>query len=101
MHLLLINSIGVWAAIISTLISYMAVSIYRYINIQKYILFRIKYYKFFIFIIFYIVSTIIYLYNNIYLNIVNLLFISLYSIINNKEYLKILKEKFKDNYLVH
>ena len=78
-NIFLIKIIGLYAASISTLISYMSMTIYRYIDVQKYLKIQIE--KKFIFF-----STIVccfitftYYLNNFILNIVSLVLIFIYS----------------------
>ena len=84
-HLGLINFIGIWAAIISTFVSYFVLSICRYIDIRKYFRFELEFRKIFKYLIIYIIASIIYLYNNTYLNTLNLLFIVLIVVNENKD----------------
>ena len=98
-HLLLVKYIGIYAAIISTIISYLVIFIYRYIDIRKYVKIKIPYIT--IIVIFAVlgISTTMYLINNVYLNIVNLVLILLFIIIYNrkdiKNYYNIILNKIK------
>lgn len=87
-HLLLIKFIGLYAASISTLIAYFSMSIYRFMDIQKYIKITID--KKFIFIFFVELSISLFLYyiNNIYLNILSLLACIIIAILYNKNTIK-------------
>ena len=95
----LVKFIGIYAAAISTLVSYMLLAIYRYIDVQKYV--KIKFLKkdIAINIIIYVFTTILYYYNNIILNIINIMFAIIYAIIINKDILlegkKIILNKIK------
>ena len=84
-NLLFIKIIGLYAACISTLISYFLMSIYRYFDLKKYMKLNIDFKRIIIFTIVYISSMILYLYNNLLLNIVILIFSIFYSFIVNKE----------------
>lgn len=96
-NLLLINYIELYAACISTLLSYLIMSIYRYIDCQKYIKLKLNIKQIFIYTIIFVISSIIYLKNNIYLVVINLIFVIIYSSILNKKiilsFLKIIKNK--------
>lgn len=83
LHLLLIKFIGLYAASISTLISYLAMSLYRYFDVQKYV--KIKLEKSFIFtsIICSIFIIMIYYINNKILCIIGLIVIIIFSIKSN------------------
>lgn len=92
-HISLIKYIGLYAAAISTFLSYFIMSIYRLYDIQK------KYFKIKlntkIIISSSIVMTIaifIYYINNIYLNIISLIFVTIYIITINKNSFKLIFE---------
>lgn len=93
-NLLLIKYIGLLAAAISTLISYLLVSVYRYVDCKKYINFKLNYSKLFVLVIIFVLSSIMYIFNNIYINLLNLFLVVIYSIYANREYLIYLKDKF-------
>lgn len=84
-NLLLIKHIGIYAACISTLISYMVVGIYRYIDCQKYVNLKLDIKNIVVFTILFITSSMMYLSNSIIVNIINLLIISIYVMTINKE----------------
>lgn len=98
-HLLLVKYIGIYAAIISTIISYLVIFIYRYIDIRKYVKVKLPYIT--IIVIFTVlgISTTMYLINNVYLNIFNLVLTLLFIIIYNrkdiKNYYNIILNKIK------
>ena len=83
----LIKVIGIYAAAISTLVSYMLLAIYRYIDVQKYVKVKIPIKNIVVNSIIFILVVVLYLYNNIALNVINLLLCILYAIIVNKELL--------------
>lgn len=84
-NFVLIKFIGLYAACISTLLSYMIMSIYRYFDCQKYVKLKLNFKQIILFTIIFIISSFIYLKNNIILQIFNLLFVIIYSIIINKQ----------------
>lgn len=96
-NLFAINLIGVYGACISTICAFLAMFIYRYIDLQKYVKLRINI-KFVISLII-ILCISFYLYYNNYLfgNVINLLLIIIYSLLVNKNFIKgtikMLKEK--------
>lgn len=92
-NLALIKFIGLYAACISTLISYMIMGIYRYIDCRKYVNVKLKIKKYIIYTTIYLVSTIFYLSNNIYTNIINSILVVIYTIIIYKELIKALAMK--------
>jgi O-antigen/teichoic acid export membrane protein len=91
-NLLLIKWIGLYAACISTLISYFLMSIYRHIDIKKYINIKIDYLKIILFTIVFTISTYCYFVNNDYLNYFNLIFTFSYSAYACKSIIKGLKQ---------
>lgn len=96
----LIKVIGIYAAAISTLVSYMLLAIYRYIDVQKYVKVKIPIKNIVVNSIIFILVVVLYLYNNIALNVINLLLYILYAIIVNKELLiefkKVIGKKVKN-----
>ena len=98
--LALIKVIGIYAAAISTLVSYMLLAIYRYIDVQKYVKVKIPIKNIVVNSIIFILVVVLYLYNNIALNVINLLLCILYAIIVNKELLiefkKVIGKKVKN-----
>lgn len=90
-HLCLIKFIGLYAAVVSTLVSYFVMTIYRIYDINK------KYFKIHIPINLTIISGILmtivlltYYYNNIYLNIGSLVIVIIYCWLINRKYLYLL-----------
>lgn len=90
-HLFLIKFLGLYAAAISTLISYFVMTIYRLFDISK------RYFKIHIPINLTIISGILmtivlltYYYNNIYLNIGSLVIVIIYCWLINRKYLYLL-----------
>ena len=96
----LIKVIGIYAAAITTLVSYMLLAIYRYIDVQKYVKVKIPIKIIVVNSIIFILVVVLYLYNNIALNVINLLLCILYAIIVNKELLiefkKVIGKKVKN-----
>lgn len=94
-HLILIQFIGLFAACVSTLVSYMAMGIYRSIDIKKYINVRLKIKSLIIYTFLFIMSALVYLYNKFTLNIINLLVTCTYCFIVNKDMLFLILSKFR------
>lgn len=91
----LIKFIGLYAASISTLVSYFAMAIYRYVDVQKYI--KIKIDKKFLIVAFIMMPILLisYYINNLYLNIVMVLIVCLYALITNLKTLNIVLDFIK------
>ena len=93
-NLLMIKVFGLWAAAISTAISYVLVCIYRYVDINKQIKLRINLKYLFVITLAFAICVIIYYINNMFLNIINLLAIVIFSILLNKNMIiQLLKRK--------
>ena len=93
-NVLFIKYIGVYAASISTAISYFAMMLYRHIDLKKYV--NIKYESGLIvktFLIF-TFSIILYYQKNMILNIINLIVVVIYAFIMNKDFLSSGKKLF-------
>lgn len=102
-NLSLIKFVGLYAASISTLVSYLAMSIYRYFDVQKYVKIRID--KKFLIVAFIMMPILLisYYINNLCLNIIMVLIVCLYALITNLKTLNIMldfvKRKFHLNKL--
>lgn len=105
-NIIFIKKFGLYAAAVSTLIAYLVVAIYRYIDVQKYVI--MKFYKTTIIynIAMFIISLITYYVGNLYMNIINIIIVCLYAVLLNKNMiystidairLKIRKESKKSN----
>lgn len=86
--LILIHFIGVHAATISTLVSYMVMALYRAHDCQKYVKYKMDKWGIILFSIIFVASAAIYYINNPILNIANLILVSLYVFLANKDSLK-------------
>lgn len=84
-NLVLIKFIGLLAACVSTLLSYMVMSLYRCYDCQKYVKLKLKFVQIILFSIVYIVSSVIYLNGSPLLKVFNLILVMIYSIIINKD----------------
>lgn len=93
--LLLIKFVGIYAATISTLVAYMIMAIYRYIDVKKYVNLNIE--KKNIWMLLSIGSIVVTLYyiNNKYLNILSLIICIMFGIICNIDSLKFLVQIYK------
>ena len=86
--LVLIHFIGLYAATISTLVSTMAMAIYRSWDCRKYVKYKFDILGFSIFSLLFIGSAVLYHINNPYLNIVNIAVVVVYVIIANRHNIK-------------
>ena len=93
-NVLFIKYLGLYAASISTAISYFVMMVYRHIDLKKYV--NIKYESGLIiktFLIF-TFSIILYYQKNMILNIINLIVVVIYAFIMNKDFLNSVKKLF-------
>ena len=86
-NILLIKKIGLFAASLSTAVAYFAMMIYRYFDLKKYI--NIKYEKSLLLktILIFAIAIICYYQKNLYLNVISLVIVVIYSYIMNKDFL--------------
>lgn len=84
-NIFLIKYMGVWAAVISTTLSYALVSIYRILDVQKYVKLNIRKGDLLKIVLLFFISISIYYLNISILNIINMLIITILTIIFNKE----------------
>lgn len=87
-NLALIKFIGLYAACISTLLSYLIMSIIRYIDIKKYIKIRINIKNIVFIVALFIISIFSYYSNNVIINILSLIFIIICCLILNYDFIK-------------
>ena len=87
-NVLLIKRIGLYAAALSTTISYFVMMIYRHFDVKKYV--KIKIEKPFIIesILIYTLAIYLYYQNNFFGNILNLVIVSIYSVYINLNFIK-------------
>lgn len=99
LNLILVRYFGVYGACVSTIIAFMVLAIYRYIDVQKYVKIKLDFNTLIVFSL--IITTVIFIYyqNNIITNILNLVFVFIYSLIVNKKIIQgliiMIKEKIK------
>lgn len=86
-NLLMIKFIGIYSAALSTLFSFMTMAIYRYIDVQKYVKVRLDKMLIMKTIIIFTFSIFLYYKNNLLLNIINVVIVSTYAFILNKEFI--------------
>ena len=90
-NILFINKIGLYAASVSTLIAYLAMAVYRYIDVQKYVKIKINKKNVYILSLTLIIVLIEYYIRKTYLCIIGLLLTILIAVIINKNILKNIK----------
>ena len=87
-NIIFIKKIGLYAAALSTAISYFVMMMYRHFDLKKYV--NIKVEKIFIIktLIIFTFSITLYYLNNLYLNILNLTVVCIYAYLLNRSFLK-------------
>lgn len=99
-NVLLIKKIGLWAAAISTAISYLFLFIYRYFDIRSEAGFRINKKDLILVLMMFAISSAIHYINNIVLCVINIIVVSAFCILINKDIIKktieTLRNKFKN-----
>jgi O-antigen/teichoic acid export membrane protein len=94
-NLSLIKLFGLYAAAFSTLLSYIVLALYRYIDVKKYVNMRLNLKTLFLTNILFLISSLIYFLNNFILNILNLILITIVISILNRSYIHFLIYKLK------
>ena len=95
LNILFINRFGLYAASMSTLISYFVITVYRHFDIKKFILIKLNLKKTIILFLYLLFSIFIFLTKQIHFNILNLFVSIVVSIHFNKKYFKLLFDKIK------
>ena len=87
LNVIFIKYIGLFAAAISTMISYMVMAIYRHFDLKKYVNIKIQKKLLIKVLMMFILISITYYINNIYLNILSLILVCLDAYFLNKNIL--------------
>ena len=95
-NIVLIKSIGLYAASISTVIAYALMFIYRWIDVKKYVKFNVNKILMLVFIIMYGITMFTYYLRNTISSIVVLVIVSIFAIIINLNSVSYLKQIVKD-----
>lgn len=86
-NVVFIKSIGIYAAALSTTVSYFVMMIYRHFDLKKYINIKIETSLIIKSIIMFSITLFVYYYNNMWLNIINLIVVVIYCVLLNKVFL--------------
>ncbi|MBQ8534986.1 MAG: oligosaccharide flippase family protein [Bacilli bacterium] len=86
-NVVFIKSIGIYAAALSTTISYFVMMVYRHFDLKKYINIKIETSLIIKSIIMFSITLFVYYYNNMWLNIINLIVVVIYCVLLNKVFL--------------
>ena len=86
-NVVFIKLIGIYAAALSTTFSYFVMMIYRHFDLKKYINIKIETSLIIKSIIMFSITLFVYYYNNMWLNIINLIVVVIYCVLLNKVFL--------------
>ena len=87
-NLIFIKWLGLWAAALSTAISYFAMMMYRYFDLKKYMKITFDKKAILSIVVVFILAFIIYYYNNLYLNIISFILSIVYTYFLNRLFIK-------------
>ncbi len=97
-NVIFIKKFGLYAAALSTAISYFVMMVYRHIDLKKYVTITIEKGLVLKSILIYLFAIILYYQNNLYLNILSLLVVCLYAFFLNKKFLLSSYQTIKDKF---
>lgn len=86
-NLVLIKPLGIYAAALSTTISYFVMMVYRHIDLKKYINIKIETSLIVKTVIMFSITIFVYYLNNFWINIINLIVVVIYCVLLNKDFL--------------
>lgn len=95
-NIALIKFIGLYAAAVSTLVSYLVMMVTRYIDVKKYVNIKLQCKSIIVVIIGIICSLLAYYINNIYVVLMNLVLMVVLSIVLNRNFLSDIFKEFKN-----
>ena len=94
-NLVFIKYIGLYAASISTAIAYLVIMIYRHLDIKKYINIKLEYRSIMYTFLILVLLMFMYYYNNIYINCISLIIAITYSLVTNRNSIRIVIKESK------
>lgn len=95
-NVFLVKYIGIFAAAISTVLAFLIMSIFRIVDVQKYIKLKINLKEINTVFFLFIISVVLYYFNNMIISAIYLILVILYVFIDNKKYLYLFFEKVKN-----
>lgn len=95
-NVIFIKLIGIWAAVISTVISYLIVSVYRLHDVKKYVNLKVNKKKIVVLFLLFIFTTCLYFVNYLYINILSLIIMLIISYLLNKDIIENVYFKLKN-----
>lgn len=92
-NILFVKYLGIYAAAISTVLSFLIMSVFRMVDVQKYVKIKINFRENSIIILLFLISLLIYYFNNVLISIVFSTFIIVYVFIDNRKYIYIIFQR--------
>lgn len=95
-NVFLVKYIGIFAAAISTVLAFLIMSIFRIVDVQKYVKLKINFKEFSIVLLLFLISLLLYYFNNTLISAIYLVLVIVYVFIDNKNYINLILKKVKN-----
>lgn len=95
-NVFLVKYIGIFAAAISTVFAFLIMSIFRIVDIQKYVKLKINFKEFSVVLLLFLISLLLYYFNNTLISAIYLVLVIVYVFIDNKNYINLILKKVKN-----
>lgn len=95
-NVFLVKYIGIFAAAISTVLAFLIMSIFRIVDIQKYVKLKINFKEFSVVLLLFLISLLLYYFNNTLISAIYLVLVIVYVFIDNKNYINLILKKVKN-----
>ena len=95
-NVFLVKCIGIFAAAISTVLAFLIMSIFRIVDVQKYVKLKINFKEINMALLLFLISLLLYYFNNKFISAIYLVFIIAYIFIDNKNYINLILKKIKN-----
>ena len=95
-NVFLVKYIGIFAAAISTVLAFLTMSIFRIVDVQKYVKLKINFKEFSIVLLLFLISLLLYYFNNTLISAIYLVLVIVYVFIDNKNYINLILKKAKN-----
>lgn len=95
-NVFLVKYIGIFAAAISTVLAFLIMSIFRIVDVQKYVKLKINFKEFSIVLLLFLISLLLYYFNNTLISTIYLVLVIIYVFIDNKNYINLILKKVKN-----
>lgn len=94
-NVFLVKYIGIFAATISTVLAFLIMSIFRIVDVQKYVKLKINFKEINIVFLLFLISLLLYYFNNTLISAIYLVLVTVYVFIDNKNYINLILKKVK------